>query len=224
MTSYQKYQSSLTSKLAEYFKVKTATELDKSAGHGSDILSPMQYHSLLTFNIYKDGKPLTKTGKIKTRVALFDLAPTILDFLNITKQQKMDGISLLPTVLNPDTPLPQRTFFIESGMYPNQDFTKEKAIELGKRIYKVNPDTGQLELKPDELIQVNKQKLYGVISGDWILALYPDDNTYIPVILNLSTGEWIDNLQSDFAKSSPAEKLKKQLQQFYGKKLVYPIQ
>ncbi|CZI75159.1 TPA: sulfatase-like hydrolase/transferase [Legionella pneumophila subsp. pneumophila] len=224
LTSYQKYQSSLTSKLAEYFKAKTATELDKSAGHGSDILSPMQYHSLLAFNVYKDGKPLTKTNKIKTRVALFDLAPTILDFLNITKKQKMDGISLLPTVLNPNTPLPHRTFFIESGMYPNQDFTKEKAIELGKKIYKVNPDTGQLELRPDELIQVNNQKLYGVISGNWILALYPDDNTYIPVILNLSTGEWIDNLQSDFAKSSPAEKLKRQLQEFYGKKLAYPIQ
>lgn len=79
-------------------------------------------------------------------------------------------------------------------------------------------------MKPDELIQVNNQKLYGVISGNWILALYPDDNTYITVILNLSTGEWIDNLQSDFAKSSPAEKLKRQLQEFYGKKLAYPIQ
>lgn len=45
----------------------------------------------------------------------------------------MDGISLLPTVLNPNTPLPHRIFFIESGMYPNQDFTKEKAIELGKK-------------------------------------------------------------------------------------------
>lgn len=224
LTSYQNYQSLLTSKLAEYFKTKTATELDKSAGHGSDILSPMQYHSLLAFNIYKNGRLLTKTSKIKTRVALFDLAPTILDFLNITNKQKMDGISLLPAIIHPNALLPNRTFFIESGMFPNQDFTKEKAIELGKKIYKVNPDTGELELKPNELINVNNQKLYGVISGNWILALYPDDNIYIPVILNLSTGEWIDNLESDFAKSSPAEKLKGQLQKFYGEKLVYPIQ
>nr|WP_277619248.1 sulfatase-like hydrolase/transferase [Legionella norrlandica] len=170
LTSYQNYQSPLTSRLAEYFKTKTATELDKSAGHGSDILSPMQYHSLLAFNIYKKGVLLTKASKIKTKVALFDLAPTILNFLNAPNQQKMDGISLLSTILNPHNSLPDRTFFIESGMYPNQDFTKEKAIKLGKKIYQVNPETGELELKPNELINVNNQKLYGVISGDWILA------------------------------------------------------
>ncbi|WP_298627476.1 sulfatase-like hydrolase/transferase [uncultured Legionella sp.] len=223
LTNYQNYQSSLNSHLAEYFKNKTATDLDKSAGHGSDILSPKQYHSVLGFMIYKKGRLITGADKIATRVALIDLAPTILSFLDIRNHQSMDGISLLQTVLNPKHRLPQRTFFIESGMYPNQDFSKEKIIELGQKLYNVNPCTGELELKPDAQQEVNKDKLYGVIRGDWILALYPDDLSYIPVIQNLKTGKWIDNLDSDFAKTTPAADLAKELKQFYGNKLAFPI-
>ncbi|KTD49159.1 sulfatase-like hydrolase/transferase [Legionella quateirensis] len=223
LTNYQNYQSSLSSRLAEYFKNKTATDLDKSAGHGSDILSPKQYHSVLAFKIFNHGTLITGTDKIKTRVALIDLAPTILSFLHLGSKHNMDGISLLNSVLNSKSPLPQRTFFIESGMYPNQDFSKEKAIEIGHKIYNVNPKTGELELKPNELIKINHDKLYGVIRGNWILALYPDDNSYIPVIQNLKTGQWIDNLDSDFAKSTPAAQLAKDLQNFYGKKLAFPI-
>ncbi|KTD34792.1 putative Sulfatase [Legionella moravica] len=222
-TNYQNYQSSLSSRLAEYFKNKTATELDKSAGHGSDILSPKQYHSILAFKIFKQGKQITGTDKIKTRVALIDLAPTILSFLKVSHKPAVDGISLLKSMLNPQSPLPQRTFFIESGMYPNQDFSKEKAIQIGHQIYTINPQTGELELKPDELIKINRAKLYGVIKGDWILALYPDEQSYIPVIQNLKTGQWIDNLDSDFAKTTPAAQLAKEMQTFYGKKLAFPI-
>lgn len=223
LTNYQNYQSLLNSRLAEYFKNKTATELDKSAGHGSDILSPRQYHSVLAFNIYQQGKKLTSTGKIKTRVALIDLAPTILAFLNLNSVPSMDGISLLHSIINPQQNLPQRTFFIESGMFPNQDFSKEKAIELGHILFRVNPDSGELEIKPQELININNNKLYGVIQGDWILALYPDEKSYIPVIQNLATGAWIDDLHSDFAQQTPAAELAKELQKFYGKKLVLPI-
>lgn len=223
LTNYQNYQSLLDSRLAEYFKNKTATELDKSAGHGSDILSPKQYHSVLAFNIYQNGEMLTGIDKIKTRVALIDLAPTIFSFLNVNGIPNMDGISLLQSIINPKYGLPQRTFFIESGMFPNQDFSKEKAIELGHILFRVNLDTGELELKPKELVNINNNKLYGVIQGDWILALYPDDKSYIPVIQNLSTGQWIDDLHSDFAKTTPAAELTKELQKFYGKKLVLPI-
>lgn len=223
LTNYHNYQSVLTSKLAEYFKNKTATDLDKSAGHGSDILSPKQYHCVLAFSVYNKGQLVTGTKKIDTRVALIDLAPTILAFLNEKLPHSMDGISLLQSILNPDKTLPERTFFIESGMFPNQDFSKEKAIELGHRIYTVNPKTGELELKPDELIKINNEKLYGVISGDWILALYPDDTSYIPVIQNLSNGKWTDDLNSSFAKTTPAATLKRQIKNFYGKKLTLPI-
>lgn len=215
LTNYQNYEGTLPSKLAEYFKNKTATELDRSAGHGSDILSPKQYHSVLAFKIYEHGQLITGKTQIKSRVALIDLAPTILAYLNLNIPQNMDGISLLKSVLIPSILLPQRTFFIESGMFPNQMISKQKAKDIGKQFFKVNSKTGELEIKPSKLKIIANQKLYGVINGHWILALYPDEKTYIPVIQNLSTGQWTDDLQSHFAKSTPAIQLKKQLLQFY---------
>ena len=223
LTNYHNYQGSPPSRFAEYLETHTATVLNKSAGHGSDILSPQQYHSMLAFNIYQQGKRITPNNKINSRVALIDLAPTILAFLNQHIPQTMDGISLLPAIIDPQTSLPQRTFFIASGMFPNQIISKEKAMQIGEEFYKVNPTSGELEIKPDKLKYFDDQKLYGIISDNWVLALYPDDKTYIPVIQNLSNGEWTDDLHSAFAKKTPADSLYLQLKHFYGKKLYLPL-
>lgn len=223
LTNYANYQGTLPSKFAEYLQEKTATDLNKSAGHGSDILSPKQYHNVLAFRIYNNGQIITKDEKIDTRVALIDLSPTILNFLHLKNPQKMDGISLLPAVLNPNYVLPKRTFFIESGIFPNQKLSKEKSIKIGRLFYMVNPETGELEIKPQKLKYFDEQKLYGVIKNNWVLVLYPDDKTYIPVIQNLDTGAWDDNLQSNFARSTPASQMVQQLHQFYGNKLFLPL-
>jgi hypothetical protein len=114
-------------------------------------------------------------------------------------------------------------FYIESGMYPNQGFSKEKAIELGRKIFIVNPHNKELELKSNALININEHKLYGIIKGNWILALYPDISSYIPVIQNLHSGQWVDDLNSNFAQSTPAVELKEELIKFYGKQIVLPI-
>ena len=135
----------------------------------------------------------------------------------------MDGISLLPTLLNPRYLLPSRIFFIESGMFPNQLLSKQKSMEIGQLFYNVNPVSGELEIKPDKMKTVNEQKLYGILSGDWMLALYPDKKTYIPVIQNLSTGLWSDNLDSEFAKSTPVKPMYQQMQIFYGNQLFLPL-
>jgi hypothetical protein len=223
LTNNQNYQGKLPSKFEEYLKRNTATVLNKSAGHGSDILSPNQYKNVLAFTIYKQGKITTKITKINTRVALIDLAPTILAFLHLHAPGKIDGISLLPSIMNPHTTLPQRTFYIESGMFPNQSLSKEKTIEIGAEFYFVNAENSELEIKPDKLKYFDDQKLYGAISGDWVLALYPDTKTYRPVIQNLVTGQWSDDLHSNFAKKTPADNLYQQMKQFYGKKLYLPL-
>jgi arylsulfatase A-like enzyme len=223
LTNYQNYQESLPSRFAQYLKINTSTVLDKSGGHGSDILSPEQYHSVLAFNIYEHDRMQTQNIKMNTRVALIDLAPTILSFLHLNNHKEMDGISLLDSIKNPKHPLPQRTFFIKSGFFPNQNLTKEKAREIGQKFYYVNPFNEELEIKPDKLHYLEDQRLYGIISGHWVLALYPDDKTYLPVIQNLSSGQWSDDLHSAFAKRTPAAKMYQQLQQFYGKQLALPL-
>jgi arylsulfatase A-like enzyme len=197
-------------------------ELDKSVGHGSDILSPLQYHSVLAFNIYKNGSSTIQNNKIRTRVALIDLAPTILSFLHLTIPQNLDGISLMPAIINSEA-LTERTFFITSGMFPNQFLSKEKAIDIGTKFYRVNSVNGELELNMDHINFLNNQRIYGVIRGDWVLALYPDDKAYIPVIQNLTTGQWSDNLNSSFSSRTPAALLYQQLKTFYGKKIYLPL-
>lgn len=223
LTNYQNYQGTAPSEFAEYLKKNTATVLNKSAGHGSDILSPKQYHSVLAFRIYQNGKKITKNNQVETRVALIDLAPTILNFLHVTKKDKLDGISLLPLMINPTFTLPQRVFFIESGMFPNQLLSKQKSIKIGKSLYNVNPVNGELEIKPAKMNYLAEQKLYGVIKDHWVLALYPNKTHYIAVIQDLSSGLWIDNLDSSFAKATPAALMYKEMQQFYGKILFLPI-
>jgi hypothetical protein len=223
LTNYSNYQDKLPSPFVQYLEHNTATDLDKSAGHGSDILSPMQYHSVLAFRIYKQGQNSIQRSQVHTRVGLIDLAPTILDFLHLNSAHKMDGLSLIPAILNPLFALPQRVFFIESGIYPNQLLSKEKAMEIGSFLYYVNPTSGELEIKPDKMNVVNQQKIYGMIKDHWILALYPDNKQYIPVIQNLITGKWTDNLQSNFARSTPALPMYQQMRQFYGSELAFPL-
>jgi len=223
-TNSQNYQGTQPSLLAEYLKNNTATVLDKSAGHGSDILSPQQYHSLLALNIYKNGKKLNPNTKINTRVALIDIAPTIVSFLKLPIPSNTDGISLLGSALNPkNIALPNRAFYVESGMFPNQDISKEKAMQIGKDFYTVNPDSNELEITSKGLWMIASQKLYGIIEGEWILALYPDKTHYIPVIQNLRTGQWTDDLHGQFSEATPALLLKQELQSFFEKSIHFVL-
>ena len=210
------YQGSGTSAFADYLKRKTSTALDMSVGHGSDLLSSDQYHCVLAFKIYKHGRLVTTPKTIDTRVALIDIAPTIQSFTG-TPARPVDGISLLASILGQNT-LEERTFIMESGMLPNQFLSREKARMLGQAFFTVQTQTGQLEVKKKALATLDALKLYAVIKGHWIIALYPDDTGYLPITLNLKNGKWSDNLNSDFAKQSPALSMLNDLDAFYNKK------
>lgn len=215
LTNTMNYQGNGPSQLENYFNRHTATDLDKSAGHGSDLLSPKQYHTVLAFTIYQQSRALTAATSIDTRVALLDIAPTVFDFIHWPPPKQMDGISLLPTLLNPKRDLPLRTFFMESGMFPNQAISKQKAIRIGQRFYKVNPYSDELELSQQGINTIAQQKLYGIIQNDWVLVVYPDREKKITVIQNLTSGKWSDDLSSPFAQTSPASQLFRQLNEFY---------
>lgn len=216
-TSSLLYQGKGTSAFADYLKRKTSTELDKSVGHGSDLLSTDQYHCLLAFKIYKQGQLITKPKIIDTRVALFDITPTVQSFIGIPASQPLDGISLLASIVGQNTP-ESRAFIMESGMLPNQFLSRDKARILGQKFFTIHPESGQLQVKKKELATLDALKLYAVLQGNWVLALYPDDSGYIPILLNLQDGKWSDNLNTDFAKNSPALNMLQELNRFYNKK------
>lgn len=212
------YQGKGGGPFANYLQRKTSTPLDMSVGHGSDLLSPTQYHALLAFTMYRHQRLVTTPKTIDTRVALIDIAPTIRGFLSLPEDHAMDGLSLLNTIIDDHTsPLPKRAFIMESGMLPNQILTQEKARQLGKQFFRVT-SKGRLQLRADALPTLDALKLFAVIQGPWVFALYPDDDGYIPVILHLKNGKWSDKLDSDFTQKSPAVAMLQTLQTFYKKK------
>lgn len=216
------YQDSFPSTLLLYFNNRTSTKANMSAGHGSDLLSPAQFQSVLGFKIYQRGRRITPAKIINTRVSLIDIAPTILSFLR-QPLPKMDGVSLLKTLLTATKPPANRAFMLESGMLPNQILTREKALHYGKLFFKINPENNLLQINPKALQIINDDKLLGIIQGNWLLVLYPNEPKYIPVILRLSDDKWTDRLDSPFAESSPVNQMLTKLRQFYKKDLsAYP--
>lgn len=200
-TKADAYQGSDLNKLITYFKNNTATTLDQSAGHGSDLLSKDQYHCLLSIKQYEHKKLRTPIKKVTTRVALIDINPTIWAYLHQPLPHPSDGISLFNTLIH-SKPLPERTFIMESGLLPNQFLSPKKAYELGSRYFMVDKKTAQLHLKNTQLPTLNAMKLFAMIKGDWVLAFYPDKNGYIPITQRLSDGAWTDESDSAFANQS----------------------
>lgn len=219
-TSMANYQGHDHSQFEEYLLKNTPMTLEKSVGHGSDLLSPNQYHCLLAVKLYKHHRVISEPNMIQTRVSLLDITPTITQFLGL-KHQKTDGISLLSAIQNPKhSPLPERFFIMESGMLPNQSFSEEKVRRLGEKYFTIDHQSEELQLKIAELPSLLEEKLYAAIEGQWVLALYPEKKHYLPIILNLANGQWSDSLTSDFAKRTPAKRMLKQLDDFYHKRWV----
>lgn len=221
ITALKNYQGKLPSPLATYLKQKTSTTLQKSAGHGSDLLSPSQYQCLLGIKIFQHGQQLTSAKKINTRIALIDIAPTIYSFLNLAPQPYFEGISLLKFLFNNTLPPNNRLFMLESGMLANQFLSKEKARYYGQLFFSVNPKTNYLQLKPQQLPLINASKLYGAIQGNWLLTLYPNGENYITVIVRLKDHHWTDQMDTIFAQQSPFVAMLQDLRRFYQYDLAY---
>ncbi|STX50352.1 putative Sulfatase [Legionella busanensis] len=213
------YQGKSDSQFIDYIEKKTDTKLQRSSGHGTDLLSPGQHHCILGFKIVEHNKLITIPTIIPIQVALIDIAPTIANFFNLNLKEKPDGISLLNTILGKALPPPHRAIMLESGMLPNLAPAPDKVIKYVRELYQVNPITTYLEIRKDKFVKINAMKQFGIIKDNWLFALYPNDNYYIPVILQLKTGYWTDDLNSDFAKKSPALEMLKELRQFYQKDL-----
>lgn len=209
--------------LIDYFTHNTSTAPEKSTGHGSDLLSPGQFHSVLGFAIYKNGNLATSPKSITQRVSLIDIAPTVLAFLHQPIPTQVDGLSLLDNLLYQLKPPAGRAFMLESGMLPNQILTRKSALQYGKLFFRVNPTNERLEINPAAMDYINANKLYGILQGNWILVLYPDRLNYIPVILRLNDGKWSDDPDALFTKKSPMANMLRQLRSFYKNDLAtYP--
>jgi arylsulfatase A-like enzyme len=211
--------------------------IDTSYGQGSDVLSLHQNHVLLAIKNF--GTPILSHHHVNLPVALFDLAPTVLDLLKLAPLKESDGMSLAPYLLTDKAPVPERPLFIESGHSVNEietnDIFIEQVVKNAISLYAMNPKNGQIFIRPEAEKSIKLSKQRAVLWKNWFLAKYPESsrNTLVQdpktkqftlkpitnpayiVILNTKNGEWGIGLNSPTAKKAPSEKLMNYMKEFY---------
>jgi arylsulfatase A-like enzyme len=226
--------------LENRYQGKTAARMlgkDKSFGYGSDILSLKQYRPLLAFKGY--GVNLGPPHSVAGRSLFLDIAPTLLNLLNLPVLTAADGISLKPYLSAPRLNLgEQRPIYLESalsnGEITQDEISVSKMVVKNYNLFQIDSVTGLVSAKTTvQPIMLNK-KQRGILQGDWLLAYYPTGSRsklfqsasamqykkYLAppfaVLLNIKTGAWTTEFDTSFAKNSPIKALSRQLHQFYG--------
>lgn len=196
-------------------------QINQSAGHGTDVLGLPQYHSLLAFRVYGGRPAVSRT--IPGIVSLLDIKPTVLQLLGIPPLD-CSGISLKSALYG------QRQLSLRQPIYLESDYTPEairtvypetRSVMLeGIKLFQIDKTSTLLTVKPDMGEMIIQSKQYATIYDHWMLALYPQSNvTQMPILINLATGQWTNDLQSSLAQHSPASMMLKKLRSFYGKDL-----
>lgn len=199
--------------------------VNQSTGHGTDVLGLTQYHVVLAAKTF--GLEENKISIIPKRVSLLDIKPTVLDFLNLKKLPLDDGDSLKNLICSfpchsreVDNMQSKNHFFIESDFSPQAVRSvhpeTSKLLFEGIDYYQIDPDTTRISVKDKMAKLIITSKQYADIYEDWILALYPQEKgPMIPILVNLTTGKWTDDLRTSFAKQSPAQEMLSALKHFY---------
>lgn len=193
--------------------------INQSVGHGTDVLSLTQYHTLLAFRLYGAGQQ--RHGIIPGIVSLLSIKPTVLDLVH----DESNDHSLMPLIRGDAQVLSQREhIFLESDFTPEAILTvypKTRQIILeGIQLFQVDPLTTRLSVRDDMYQMIIHSKQYADVYGEWMLALYPQNNHYrMPILVNLINGQWTNDLHSPFAQHSPAAEMLLALHTFYGSEL-----
>lgn len=195
-------------------------EVNQSAGHGTDVLGLTQYHVVLAFKTY--GLVKNRMAPIAGRVSLLDIKPTVLDFVHHPHETQNDGISLKNSIISSSALVPHQHFFIESDYSPQAIRSvhpeTRKILFEGIEFFQVDPVTAHITVKDSMAKLIVSSKQYANISGEWILALYPQSTVkMMPILVNLQSGLWTNDLQTAFALASPAKSMLKEMERFYGK-------
>jgi arylsulfatase A-like enzyme len=195
--------------------------LNVSVGHGNDVLSLSQYNNVLAFHIF--GKKRNIAQNVSAMVSLIDIEPTILALLKLPST-KTDGQSLSAYIEGGKINNKPRMMFVESGFSPpaikEKKIPIEKVLKQSLTFFDIDNKTSKLTLNPQIAPTLLQSKQRAVYYNDWILAFYPTKKGIItPILANQKTGKWTDDLQTQFAKKSPLNKMLIAMKAFYGKEL-----
>lgn len=192
--------------------------INQSAGHGTDVLGLPQYHTLLAFKLY--GMQPQHHGEITGIVPLTEIKQALLNLAGIDQHK----VPLAQAIAGEIRHLPRQHIFIESDFSPEAIRTvypeTRKVLLEGIQLFQINPESTRLTVKDTMGDMIIASKQYADIYGNWMLAYYPQSHKdHMPVLINLQTGAWTNNLQSEFARRSPALAMKARLKNFYPSEL-----
>lgn len=204
------------SRFAQLQRRHKQLNLDESDGHGTDVLSPSQYHVLLAFRLF--GSQKNAISQRQFPVSLIDIKPTITQLLNLASSS-VNGISLAPYILTSDAPAPtQRALYFESGFAPDnfsmEHFTLDDLIQYAVTYYTVTP-AGHVQIKDSKAKAIIANKQHAILYDNWLFAVYPNHGNKVSVLVNLKTKQWTDELNDDFAKNSPLTMMQKLLNKHF---------
>jgi len=210
--------------------------IDSSTGYGSDILSGAAYHVMLAFKGY--GVDIGKPRKLSGHTSLIDIAPTLLDLLQLSPLSRSDGISLKPYFLDSSIHInPARELFMETCLtlpsMQEKRVSPQKVVKEGVNLFHFDRKSGQLVMNQGAEEAVNKSRQKAVLLGNWLLADMPEvlrykrqGNNFTPymaapqlILVNTKTGAWTTEMNTAFAQSAPLEQLLAKLNRFYGDEL-----
>lgn len=192
-------------------------DINQSAGHGTDVLGLPQYHTLLAFRIY-GGKPLP-VRSIPGVVSLLDIKPTVLQLIGQPSSHSSGRSQVSVLRGRPQLSTPQH-IFLESDYTPQAirtiyPETRNVMLE-GIQLFQIDKISTRLTVKDTMATMIVNSKQYADIYGEWMLAIYPQNShTTMPILINLASGEWTNDLHSSLAIHSPAQLMMNKLNTFF---------
>lgn len=192
-------------------------------GHGFNVTSAAETRIFLAWQQYKNGNAvLTPQQRSQPSVSLIDIKPTVTELLAWPKT-KTDGISLQTYFNQQVKPTTPRILLTETGYtlntVMNNTMQMRDIIKDYLTRFDIDPNTQQLELNPQSERALINKKQRAAWQAPWLLALLPTPQGQVPLLLNTQTQQWSKDLNSPFAKASPAVKLLAQLKLRYGNEI-----
>lgn len=93
------------------------------------------------------GNGLPENKRVETTVSLIDIYPTLIELCNLPEQHQMDGVSLVPTLSNPDSAIDRNVFmaYMERGGYAliNSDWRYIQYHDGSEEFYDLNNDPNE---------------------------------------------------------------------------------
>jgi len=149
-------------------------------GHGTSVLALGQYHILL--GIRRFGGDALKPGVISAPVSFEDIAPTILDMLDLKSSARFDGHSLWPLIEGEDgagQAFADRIRFIETeyqmpmGLATQEGKLDEEKIHEAIRVYNIDRITDRVTVRQELLPDLLKERQYAAIGSKYLVGAFP---------------------------------------------------